>query len=198
MEYDSKAILGLLAAAVAVVNYAPYLVGLYRHNLQPHAFSFIIWTVMTAVTFFAQMSDNAGPGAWATGATSVTLFFIAIFAARNRNYTITRSDKLSFFGALAAIPAWILTADPLYAVIIVTIIEAFGFYPTLRKAYQHPYDDSVLAFTLTIIKYILALAALRNYSLTTTLFPLALIILSTTLLSVLFVRRRKLSRIPRR
>ncbi|MAZ30333.1 hypothetical protein CL655_03555 [bacterium] len=190
MEYDLKTLLGIVAALVAVVNYLPYLIGVIRQTLHPHAFSWIIWTVMTSIVFFAQLTDGAGTGAWATGATAITLFLVACFAVRNGGYRITRSDKLSFTGALAAIPVWVITSDPLWAVVILTTIEVLGFFPTYRKAFSHPFDESVLAFSLTIVKYALALGAMQNYTLTTTLFPIALIVLSTLLIIELVWRKR--------
>lgn len=190
LEVDFKVVVGSIAAVVAVFNYLPYLIGTIKKTLKPHAFSWIVWTVMTTVTFFAQVADNAGPGAWATGATAVTLFVIAIMALRNGGYQITTSDKISFVGALSAIPIWIATADPLWAVIIVTTIETLGFFPTYRKGFMRPYDESILAFMLTITKYSLALLALENYTATTMLFPIALIILSSGLVLELLWRRR--------
>ena len=190
MEYDLKTILGLMAAVVAFVNYLPYLVGVIKKTLHPHAFSWIIWTVMTSIVFAAQLSDGAGTGAWATGATAVTLFFVALFAIRNGGYRITASDKASLAGAVIALPIWVITADPLWAVIVLTITEVLGFLPTYRKAWSVPHDESILAFSLTILKYSLALAAMQNYSFTTMLFPVALVVLSSVLVTELVWRRK--------
>lgn len=192
MEYDIKTFFGLLAACVALVNYLPYLVGVIKKTLKPHAFSWIIWTLMTSITFLAQISDGAGAGAWATGATAITLFVVAIFSLKNGGYRITKTDKLSFAGALTAIPIWFITGDPLWAVIVVVIIESLGFFPTYRKAFSHPHVESMTAFFLTILKYSLALLALEKYTLTTTLFPIALIILSSVLLTEIYWRRKKI------
>lgn len=190
---DLKTILGLLAAIVALINYLPYLIGVVRKSIHPHAFSWIIFTIITATISTAQLTGGAGTGAWATGATSLTTFLIAIFALKNGGYRITRGDKLSFVGALIAIPAWIITDNPLAAVIILTMIETLGFFPTYRKGWQKPRDESVFAFSLTILKYALALAAMQSYSLTTVLFPIALIVLSGLLVLMLLWRRHRTS-----
>jgi hypothetical protein len=190
MELDLKLILGTAGALVAFVNYLPYLIGVVRETLHPHAFSWIIFTIITATISVAQLMEGAGAGAWATGATSITTFLIACFALKNGGYRITTSDKLSFVGALIAIPAWIITANPLVAVIILTLIETLGFFPTYRKAWSKPYDESVLAFSLTIVKYGLALGAMQSYTLTTVLFPIALIILSSILIVEVLYRKR--------
>lgn len=189
MEFEIKIVLGSLAACMAVVNYLPYLYGVFTRSLRPHAFSWIIFTIITATVSIAQFSSGAGAGAWATGATSLTTFLIALFAIRNGGYSITGFDIASFAGALCAIPLWVLTDNPLAAVILLTIIEILGFLPTYRKAFTHPHDESVLAFSLTILKYVLALGAMQTYSLTTTLFPVALIVLSILLILELLWRR---------
>ena len=189
MEFDLKILLGSLAALVALLNYLPYVVGVVRRTLHPHAFSWIIFTIITATISVAQFSAGAGAGAWATGATAITTAVIAGFALRNGGYRITRFDTVSLVAALIAIPVWILTDNPLLAVIILTSIEVLGFLPTYRKAWLHPGDESQLAFILTIIKYVLALGAMEVYSLTTTLFPVALIVLSTLLIVEIQWRR---------
>ena len=194
-EFEIKLWFGLAAAVVAIANYLPYLIGVIRKTLHPHAFSWIIFTVITATISVAQLSEGAGPGAWATGATSLTTFFIAVLALRNGGYRVTRTDQLSLFGALIAIPAWILTADALVAVIVLTGIEILGFIPTYRKAFKFPHEESILALSLTILKYALALAAMQVYSLTTVLFPVALITLSALLIVEIWWRRRKVSRV---
>ena len=189
IDADFKVIVGALAAIVAVFNYLPYLIGVFRKTLRPHAFSWIIWTLMTSIIFAAQLADGAGPGAWAAGVTAVTLFIIALGSLKNKGYKITKGDKISFIGALLAIPVWIITANPLWAAVIVTIIEALGFFPTYRKAFYHPEDESSFAFMLTILKYGLALIALENYTVTTMLFPIALIVLSATLVIEIWWRK---------
>jgi hypothetical protein len=190
MEFDIKIILGLLSTLVALVNYLPYVIGVVKRTLHPHAFSWIIFTVITATVSIAQFSEGAGAGAWATGATALTTFVIAAFALRNGGYSITRFDVMSLVGALCAIPVWIISDNPLLAVFVLTAVEALGFLPTYRKAWLHPRDESQLAFLLTVIKYVLALGAMQQYTLTTVMFPCALIIFSTLLVVETSWRKR--------
>jgi hypothetical protein len=189
MSIETQTVLGVLAGFVAVINYAPYLIGVASKKMHPHAFSWIIFTLITGTVCVAQLSSGAGAGAWATGLTAVTTFCIAIFALRNGGYKVTRTDLGSFIGALVAIPVWIITANPLLAVVVLTFVEVLGFLPTYRKAWYQPFDESRLAFSLTILKYILALGAMQTYNVTVMLFPVALIVLSTILLIEINWRR---------
>ena len=74
-------------------------------------------------------------------------------------------------GMLSALPVWMLTAEPLYAVIILTLIDLSGFLPTLRKIHREPYSESVIFFALFAVRNLLVLLALEHYSAVTILFP---------------------------
>jgi hypothetical protein len=54
-----------------------------------------------------------------------------------------RTDPGLFLAALLVIPLWLLAEDPLWAIMLPTLIELLGFGPTLRKAWWAPYSESV-------------------------------------------------------
>lgn len=183
--------LGLLAVALTVVSFVPYVVAIRKGAMRPHVFSWLIWTLSTGVVFVAQVVAGGGAGAWATGVSAALTAYVTWLAwALCRDITITRSDWLFLWAALASLPLWYLTADPLWAVLILTTIDVLGFGPTLRKLYHHPYEESVLFYLLFVVRSGLAILALGSRSLTTVLFPAAMIV-SCLLVCVLLVWRRR-------
>jgi len=70
-----------------------------------------------------------------------------------------------------SLPLWYLTADPLWAVIVLTTVDTLGFGPTFRKAYSLPFEEQLFLFIILAIRNLVAIAALEHYSLTTILFP---------------------------
>ena len=68
---------GLLLTLVAFV---PYLRGILRNRIRPHVFSWVIWGLTTFVTFLAQLSAGAGPGAWPIGLSGVLTIAVAVLA----------------------------------------------------------------------------------------------------------------------
>ena len=118
---------GWFSLLIAVVSYAPYLRSVVIGKTKPHAFSWFIWSLLTAIAFFAQIVGKAGPGALVTGLTAVTCGVIAVLALSKGEKEITRSDWATFIVAVAALPIWWVSADPLYSVILITLIEALGF-----------------------------------------------------------------------
>jgi len=187
---SEKEILGVLAIVVGFIAYIPYLWLLIKRQIKPHIFSWFIWGLLTAIAFAAQIEDGAGPGAWVTGFTAMVSFIIVALSFKYGEKDITKSDCYSFVGALAAIPLWYITKDPLWAVILVTIIDALAFYPTFRKSYYKPNEETMITYTLSGIKFIIALMALERFTVTTALYPLSLVIMNGAFVIMLLWRRR--------
>lgn len=170
-----KEVFGLLAILVAFGSKVPYIHAIIKERKKPHIFTWIIWGITTSVVFAAQLVDGGGAGAWATGFGALICFFIAgLSYIKNPRLRITRSDWLIFIVALSSIPLWYITNDPLWSVIIVVAIDVTGYFPTLRKAYALPDEESSLVFMLQNLKQIFSIIALENYSVVTLLFPVTI------------------------
>jgi len=102
---------------------------------------------------------------------------------------ITAIDWLFFGLALGALPLWYATANPLWAVLLVTAVDILGFGPTIRKAYHQPQTESVLFFSLIVLRNIFVLLALEQYSVTTSLFPAAIGTMAMVVMLTVITRR---------
>lgn len=184
----------LLAAAGIVVTFAifaPYVRDILRGTTRPHVFSWVIWALGTGVVFFAQLAGGAGVGAWAIGVSAAITTTVAVLAwLRRGDLVITGTDWAFFLAALSALPSWFFTADPLWAVVILTVVDLVGFGPTIRKGWSHPEEESASFFALAALRNLLVVLALEHYSWTTVLFPAA-VGLGCALLAVMLVLRRR-------
>ena len=187
---DYKAVLGVVAIIIGIAAYIPYLRDLFQGKTRPHVFSWFIWGLMTAIGFFAQLSEGAGAGAWIGAFTASVSFFIAIYALRRGEKNITLIDWASFFGAVLAIAFWVITKEPLTAIILIVLIDALGFVPTFRKSYSKPYEETLISYFLNGTKFIPALFALESFSLATALYPAYLIVANYSFVAMLVARRR--------
>jgi hypothetical protein len=188
----------LLAAAAIVLTFAmfvPYIRSIHRGRTKPHAFSWIIWSLGTLVVFFAQLAGRGGFGAWPIGVSGIVTGYIAVLAYRTHSdRSITRSDWVFLAVALAALPCWFLTSNPLSAVVLLTAVDLAGFGPTFRSAYSRPYDERLRFYSLGVLRNGLAIAALEHYSLTTVLFPAAVGIACAVFVAMVAYRRARLAR----
>ena len=105
---------------------------------------------------------------------------------------------LSLGGALLALLLWWLTSEPLLAVILITLTDALGFLPTLRKGYNKPYEETLSTWIVSSFKWIIGIIALETLTLTTWLYPAALVVINGSFVIVLIVRRRHVHSMKRK
>jgi len=196
MNVTFKIICSGLAIALTFAAFLPYIRGIVSGTTRPHVFSWIIWGSTTFVVFLAQLYDRGGAGAWPIGVSGAITIVIAILAYLNRSdITITRTDWLFFITALSSLPLWYMTANPLWSVIVLTMVDVLGFGPTFRKAYHEPGSESVVFYLLFSIRNLLVIVALEHYSVTTVLFPAVIAVACLILIGLIVYRRQALIKI---
>lgn len=194
MTSDPKIILGAIAAAMSLGAHIPYIITLLRGTNRPHIFTWVLWTMLTAIAFAAQVAGHAGPGAWTMGVTALMCIIITALTFTRGEKNITKSDWIMFVCGLAAIPVWFLTDDPLGAVIIITIVDALAYGPTIRKSWHAPHSENITMYGINIGRHILGIAALSNYTLVTALYAVMLLITNASTFAMLLIRRRQMAR----
>jgi hypothetical protein len=186
-----KDALGFLSVVLSFIGYSNYLWSIFKKHTKPHAFSWLVWSLLMGIVFWAQLSNRGGAGAWVTGASALMCSVIAIAALRYGEKSITRGDWLAFAGALIAIPVWCVTQNPLMAVIVATVIDGLAYFPTFRKSYLKPFEENFQTYCFDILKWIVALFALENYVGVTLVYPLFLILANSCLVAMILWRRKR-------
>lgn len=180
----------LLASALTFYIFVPYIRSIRSGEVKPHVFSWIIWGLTTFIVFFAQFAAGGGAGATPIGLSGLLTLYIAWLAWRHLGDTsITRMDWSFLIAALAALPAWFIARDPLWAVIVLTTVDLLGFGPTIRKSWSQPHAESPLFYGLFAVRNALVLVALEEWNLATTLFPIAVGIGCLLVVGLLLWRR---------
>jgi hypothetical protein len=185
-----KEILSFIAIALTFIAFIPYIRSILQGKTKPHVFSWIIWASVTFIVFLAQLSDNAGAGAWPIGISGLITLYVAVLAyIKKSDNMISNKDWLFFILAMASLPLWYFTSNPLWAVVILTSVDLIGFAPTFRKAYNHPYEEQLTFFALMASRNLIAIMALEHYSTTTILFPAATALACIVFIQMVLIRR---------
>lgn len=183
-----------IAIILTLVAFVPYIVNIVTQNTKPHAFSWFIWAITTSIVFVAQVEAEAGVGAWSIGLSGLITFFIAGLAwLRQGLETLRFTDWLFLLAALSSLPIWFLTTDPVWAVVILTLVDLLGFGPTFSKAYHQPFEENRAFFGLFCLRNFCVIAALETVTVTTALFPAAIGIACIALIGLITYRRNQLA-----
>lgn len=179
-----------IGAALCVISYAVYIPGVIKGQLRPHLFTWTIFTILCAIGFGAQWNQSAGPGMWITALAGIFNGIIALLALKYGEKNIARSDWVCFIASLLAIPVWLLASTPLYAVIMISLIDVLAIYPTFRKSWMKPWDEKILSYFLVAVQFLLSVLAMNVLNVITTLYPLTIVVMNIGLITLLAARRK--------
>ena len=194
MLYEYQVFFAVCGIVVALIRYFFYFRAIFAKQVVPHVFSWFVWGLLSAIVAVAQVIAGAGPSAWVTALMAASCFIVALVGLRNGTKYITTIDWISFVGALAAIGLWILTDNPLTAVIIATVADMLGYIPTWRKAYVKPLEESAGGFALAGSRSAFGLLALAAFNPTTVIHPLFVLLADYITAALIYIRQRQLKR----
>ncbi len=189
-----KDLSSLIAVILSFAITVPYLVGMRRGHIKPHAFSWLIWGLSTLIAFAGQLAAHGGIGAAATGSSSAICLGIGFYALAKGDRDFNRFDWFCFVVAALSLLAWYLTHSPLGAIILISLVDVVGGIPTIRKGHAKPYEEGISPFVLSTIKWLFAIYAFAQLNLTTLLFPIATTAVNTAIIATVLVQRSRVSK----
>ncbi len=189
-----KETIAIIASLLAIVGNVPYLCDIVKKRVEPHPYTWLVWTIVSAIAFFGQVAKGAGIGALPTASSEIFTVIIFFFSLQYGFKHIRKVDTYFLIICLAGLIPWLLTNDPTVSVIIAVSIDVIAFIPTLRKTYQHPKTETPVLYSMNVLRHILSLFSLQAYNIATMLHSVAMIVTNSIMtgLIVLHPRGRKL------
>lgn len=188
-----KPILGVIAVCLGLAAYIIYIHSTLKDKTKPHAFSWLLWTLTTAIVFTAQFLKGGGAGSWSTGFTCTVCLAIGIISLFKYDKAYTLSDILFISVALLALLPWFFTKNPTVSVVLIASIDVLGYGPTLRKSYHYPDEEKAISFGLNSVKHLVSFLALQNYIVATWIYPTSQIFMNALVVAVILIRRKQLA-----
>jgi hypothetical protein len=184
----------VIASAIAIISYIPYIRDIRAKKTRPHIFSWFVWTLMTAIYFFAQLSGGEGVGVLASGFTTVISIYIILASLRQAEKSIKPLDWVCFVISLLALLMWLITSTPVYSVALISFSDLMAFVPTFRKSFVDPYSETLATFLLSAVKHVLIVFSLESITFTTSFYTFYLIVINIVFVAMLIIRRRRVKR----
>lgn len=188
-----KDTLGIIAVLLTFVGYAPYIRDTVAGKTKPHIYTWFVWSFISFIAFALQVSDHAGPGAFVTLAAASVCGIIFVLGLRAGGGTnIKPVDTLFFLSALIATAFWLFAKQPLISVILLSLIDVLGFFPTVRKSWKQPHTETLFSYVLNTVRFGIALLALERYTVISSLYPWTWVVANGAFAVFLLVRRKQL------
>lgn len=189
-----KEIFAYSAVVIAIFGYLPYLRDAYTKRVKPHPYTWLVWSIVTGITFFGQVVKGAGVGALPTLISEIFSISIFLFSLKYGFKNVVKTDHYFLAIALLGLVPWVLTKDPTISVVIAVCIDLVAFMPTIRKTWEHPKTETPVLYGANVLRHILTLFSLQAYNIATMLHSVAMIVTNLIMTLIIVLKKEKIAK----
>ncbi|MDD5171876.1 MAG: hypothetical protein PHF60_02455 [Candidatus ainarchaeum sp.] len=188
MAYES--LFGIAAGAIGFLGFVPYIIGTLRGTTKPNKTTWLIWAVMGVIIAASYFSAGARDSVWVPAAYAIGILAVAALSLRFGEKGWTKLDLLCLLGAGVGLLLWWLTSEPTFALYLTIAVDAIGFLPTLRKAYERPESEDRLAWCLFLVADALNIFAISEWTLAMASYPVYVLVFTIAVNALLHLPKR--------
>lgn len=187
-------IFGYLSGIAILLSFVPYIKDIFRGTTKPERISWLIWSVLGAISFFSQYAKGASFSLIMTGAQAVGDLLIFGLAVKYGLGGLLKRDIAAFVGALLGLLLWYLTKEAAVALFIVIFVDGIGAALTIVKSYEKPETETVSAWIYTFLGGLFGCLAVGSLNFVLLSFPLYICLASGSILLAIWLGRRSQAR----
>jgi hypothetical protein len=177
MLHSNFIIIGTLIGAVGSVV---YLINTVKGKVKPNRVSFLLWSIVPFIAFFAQIKQGVGLEAlmtFSTGFMPLTVF-IASFANKQAEWKLTRFDLICGILSIVGLVLWMITKVGNVAIFFSIVADGLAAIPTIVKAYKYPDTEIAWPWIATVFGVILTLLTLSTFTFANSGFILYILVVN--------------------
>lgn len=174
----------IFAVLINSIGWLLYVKDTIKGNTKPNRVTWWIWALAPMIATIAALSDWV---TWSVLPVFISgfmplLIFISSFYNKNSFWKLWKLDYFCLILALLAVVLWIVTKNPLLAIIFAVLADLIAGIPTVIKMYKFPETETVYTFMTWLFSALSAFLVIQEWRMEEYLFPLYLAIMCTTLI----------------
>jgi hypothetical protein len=179
-----------ISSIITILAVLPYIIDVVKGNTKPRVVSWFTWVLLTAITAAASFSDKQYASAILSLTASIECLIVVILGLKYGDRKFTLFDISCQIGALVGIALWLIFNSPGLAIIAAILIDVIGGLPTLKHAWEKPYEETWITFMLSGLGAMFTVFAVNEVSITALANPLYLVIINFVFTAVLLSRHK--------
>lgn len=185
-----KEIAGIIAGALALAAFFPYVIAILKKKTLPSQTTWIIWAIQDILTLASYYVSGAKETLWVPIGFAVGATISATLSLKYGEKTWGRLDVACMIAAGASILIWPLTKSALAVLLINLFMGAVGAITTLKKAYHNPKSEDRLTWLLFVISSLFNLLAVKEWVFKIAVYPVAIALIDGSIAAVVFWPRK--------
>ena len=182
----------LLSALISISGASFYIRDTLKGRVKPNKVSWSMWALAPIVATCAAMSAGADP--WATVRIFLSgfmplLIVLVSFVSRQSYWKISIFDSICGVLSLAALVLWVVNDQPLAAIWLALIGDAFACLPTIIKAYKFPESENRITYIMSFISGVVVIPSIPIWNVQNSAFTIYLLVANFLILIPLVLKR---------
>ncbi len=165
------ALLGLVAALLALLDPIPYVHDILRRRTRPHRATWFIWSVLAIVTLCAQVADGATWSAAMLGVQAAATVLVFVLSIRWGEGGTGPADATLLLLAAGGILGWAVSSHPVVATLLVMAADAIGLALMLPKTWRDPWSETRSSYILASASGVLGAVAVGGLDPSLIVYP---------------------------
>lgn len=189
MRHDLVILAAIAGGLISILALVPYIRDIFRRKTKPERAMWWIYSALFVLLFAAQLSAGATWLLVISGSYVLSSLLIAILSLKYGYGSLHKRDGISLAVAALGFVLWLLTKEPVLAILIVIVIDFAGFWLTLTKTWHAPHSETLITWQLNCLSAIINLLSIGRWTITVAIYPLYAVF-GTALIVWLIMYRR--------
>lgn len=182
--------LGYISGILMILSVIPYTRSILRLETKPQRMTWLIWTLLTVIAFFSQMSEGATWSLLLTGGDMVAILIVFILSFKYGVGGFRKIDIISLIGAVMSLLLWYITKEASLALFFIILTDFIGGTLTITKAWKDPQSENWIGWAMCGIGGLLGAISVGEWNFVLLAFPI-FICLENSLIAFIVLFRKK-------
>lgn len=181
---------GFLALVLNFIGYIPYIRDILRKKVKPHRITWGIWTILTTIAAFNQVSNGGGYSSLFFISTALLVTIVFVLSFHYGMGGASKIDRLCLILAILLLIYWIMVQETRLSTVVAVIIDGLAAIPTIIKTYRQPETESYPQWILAGIAGVLTMIAVPRFDWILIIYPLYIVLMNGAIVGVKYIRER--------
>ncbi|HSA58639.1 MAG TPA: hypothetical protein VLJ37_03035 [bacterium] len=186
---DFHALSGIIAGALSFLAFVPYVLSTLRGRNRPNRATWIIWSAVGVSLLASYAAAGARETVWVAAANLLAFLAVLALSFKYGEGGWTFFDGACLLGAAFGLALWWWFDSPLPTLFSGLFIDLVGALPTVKKAWNDPASEDLLAWILFCAANAVNLLAIRTWNVAVASYPLYMVFITLVLVAILLLRR---------
>lgn len=185
-----KSIFGLLSGIGTIYAFIPYVADTVNNRTQPQRASWLIWSVLGSIAFFAQLYEGASASLWFVAAQVSGTIIVFILSIRcGSGVYLKSSDYWILCAAVFGLVLWFFAETATYSLMITITISLLGGSITVVRAFKNPDGETLSTWVIFLMASVCALFSVGSLNPTLLAYPMYLCVLYSAIVFAILLGR---------